>query len=271
MTTRASRRAQDARMPLREHLKEFRKRLIFAAIGVFVGAIAGWFLYPYAFDFLANPIVKATEESGQDAKINFAGLATALDMQVKMSLVIGVIITSPWWLYQLWAFIAPGLRTREKRYTIGFLGAAIPLFLGGVALSLWVYPRAAEILLGFTPPEGSNYLDAQMFMSFAMRLVLAFGLAFIFPVIMVALSAAGIVKSATWLRGWRWAVLLISIFTAIMTPTPDAITMIIMAIPMIALYFAAVGVAMLFERSRRRRKAALEAEDAAGFADAAEA
>jgi len=254
-------------MPLREHLREFRKRLILAAIGVVIGAVAGWFLYPYAFDFLADPIVKATEESGQDAKINFAGLATALDMQVKMSLVIGVIITSPWWLYQLWAFIAPGLRSREKRYTIGFLGAAIPLFLGGVALSLWVYPRAAEILLGFTPEEGSNYLDAQMFMSFAMRLVLAFGLAFIFPVIMVALSAAGLVKASTWMRGWRWAVLLISIFTAIMTPTPDAITMIIMAIPMVALYFAAVGVARLFERSRRRRRAAIEAEEAAGSAD----
>ncbi|MGC4174028.1 twin-arginine translocase subunit TatC [Demequina sp.] len=250
-------------MPLREHLKEFRNRLILASIGILIGAVAGWFLYPYAFDFLAAPIVRATEESGQDAKINFGGLATALDMQVKMSLVIGVIISSPWWLYQLWAFIAPGLRKREKRYTIGFLGAAIPLFLAGVALSLWVYPRAAEILLGFTPEEGSNYLDAQLFMSFAMRLVLAFGIAFIFPVIMVALTAAGLVKSSTWLRGWRWAVMLIFLFTAIMTPTPDAITMIIMAIPMVGLFFAAVGVAKLFERSRKRRKAALAAEEAA--------
>ena len=251
-------------MPLREHLKEFRTRLILAAIGIVAGAVAGWFLYPYAFDFLARPIEAAADASGGDVSINFSGLATALDMQVKMSLVIGVIISSPWWLYQLWAFIAPGLRAREKRYTIGFLGAAVPLFLGGVALSLWVYPHAAEILLGFTPPEGSNFLDAQMFMSFAMRLVLAFGLAFIFPVIMVALSAAGLVKSTTWMRGWRWAVFLIAVFTAIMTPTPDAITMIIMAIPMIGLYFAAVGVAALFERSRRRRTAALEAEAALG-------
>ena len=263
MTTRASRRAPDARMPLREHLKEFRKRLVLAAIGITAGAVAGWFLYSYAFDFLAAPIVEAAEQSGGDVAINFGGLATALDMQVKMSFVIGVIISSPWWLYQLWAFIAPGLRTREKRYTIGFLGSAIPLFLAGVALSLWVYPRAAQILLGFTPPEGSNYLDAQQFMSFAMRLVLAFGLAFVFPVIMVALSAAGIVKASTWLAGWRWAVFLIFLFCAIMTPTPDAITMIVMAIPMVALFFGAVGVARLFERATRRRRAAAEAAESA--------
>lgn len=253
-------------MPLREHLREFRNRLILASIGIVAGAIAGWFLYPRAFAFLATPIEDAAAASGGDVSINFAGLATALDMQVKMSFVIGIIISSPWWLYQLWAFIAPGLRTREKRYTIGFLGAAIPLFLAGVALSLWVYPHAAEILLGFTPPEGSNYLDAQMFMSFAMRLVLAFGIAFIFPVIMVALSAAGVVRARTWMSGWRWAVFLIFLFTAIMTPTPDAITMILMAIPMVGLYFAAVGVSKLFERSRLRRKAAAEAADRAGDA-----
>ena len=246
-------------MPLREHLREFRNRVILIAIGVAIGGVIGWFLYPYAFDFLAEPILAAADKSGQDVSINFSGLATALDMQLKMSIVIGVIISSPWWLYQVWAFIAPGLRTREKRYTFGFLGAAIPLFLGGVALSLWVYPHAAEILLGFTPEEGSNYLDAQMFMSFAMRLVLAFGLAFVFPVVMVGLSAAGIIKSATWIKGWRWAIFLIFVFCAIMTPTPDAITMCLLAAPMIGLYFGAIGVSKMFERARRRRRAAAAA------------
>ena len=256
MTTRASRRAPDARMPLREHLREFRNRLILASIGIVVGAVAGWFLYPHVYDFLAEPIQRAADKAGTDASINFSGPATALDMQLKMSIVIGVVVTSPWWLFQLWRFIAPGLRAREKRYTFGFLGAAIPLFLAGVALSLWVYPHAVEILLGFTPAEGSNYLDAQQFMTFAMRLVVAFGLAFVFPVVMVGLSAAGIVKSSTWMAGWRWAVFLIFLFCAIMTPTPDAVTMCVMAAPMVGLFFAAVGVAKLFERARRRRKAA---------------
>jgi sec-independent protein translocase protein TatC len=245
-------------MPLREHLREFRKRLVLASVGILVGAVGGWYLYPKAFEALQEPILKAAAAQDQDVTINFAGLATALDMQLKMSIVIGIIISSPWWLYQLWAFIAPGLKAREKRYTIGFLGAAVPLFFGGVALALWVYPHAAQILLDFTPQGGSNYLDAQMFMSFAMRLILAFGLAFVFPVVMVALSAAGIVKSTTWMGAWRWAVFLIFLFCAIMTPTPDAITMCLMAVPMIGLFFGAIGVAKLFERSRRRRRAAAE-------------
>ena len=243
-------------MPLREHLREFRNRITYAAIGIAVGAVAGWFLYPKAFAFLQQPINDAAEEHGQNVSINFAGLATALDMQLKMAIVIGVVLTSPWWLYQLWAFVAPGLRTKERRYTIGFLGAAIPLFLAGIALALWVFPHAAGILLDFTPQGSSNFLDAQMFMSFAMRLVLAFGLAFVFPVVMVALSAAGLVRAATWTKGWRWAIFLIFLFCAIMTPTPDAITMCLMALPMVGLYFGAIGVSKLFERSRRRKREA---------------
>jgi len=256
VTTSASGRAAGARMPLREHLREFRNRLTYVAIGIAAGAVVGWFVYPRVFAALQKPLLEAAAAQGKIANINFAGLATALDMQVKMSLVIGIIITSPWWLYQVWAFIAPGLRSREKRYSIGFLGAAVPLFLGGVALSLWVYPRAVGILIGFTPNGASNLLNAQDFMSFAMRLVLAFGLAFVFPVVMVALTAAGIVSSKTWLGAWRWAVFLIFLFSAIMTPTPDAVTMVIMALPMVVLFFAAVAVSRLFERSKRRRKVA---------------
>lgn len=246
-------------MPLREHLREFRNRLILAFAGIGIAAIAGWFLYPRVFAMLQEPVLEAAAAKGMVANINFAGLATALDIQLKMSIVIGIILSSPWWLYQLWAFVSPGLQRREKRYTVGFLGAAIPLFLLGVALSLWVYPHAVEVLIGFTPSGASNLLNAQDFMSFAMRLVLAFGIAFVFPVVMVALTAAGLVKTATWTHGWRWAVFLIFLFCAIMTPTPDAVTMILMALPMVGLYFAAIGVGLIFERARRKKRAEAEA------------
>lgn len=249
-------------MPLREHLTEFRNRLILAFAGIGVAAIAGWFVYPRVFAMLQEPVLEAAAAKGMQANINFAGLATALDIQLKMSIVIGIIVSSPWWLYQLWAFVSPGLQRKEKRYTVGFLGAAIPLFLLGVALSLWVYPHAVEVLISFTPTGASNLLNAQDFMSFAMRLVLAFGLAFVFPVVMVALTAAGLVKTKTWVHGWRWAVFLIFLFCAIMTPTPDAVTMILMALPMVGLYFMAIGVGLLFERARRKRKAAAEAAEA---------
>jgi len=255
MTTKSARRDADARMPLRQHLAEFRNRVILAAIGLTVGSVVGWFFYTPVFEALQRPVLDAAARDNALVTVNFSGLATALDMQLKLSLVIGVVLSSPWWLYQLWAFVAPGLKRHERRYTIGFLAAAIPLFLGGVALGWWVFPHAVQILTGFTPDGAANFLDAQLFMTFAMRLVLVFGLAFVFPVVMVALSAAGLVRTRTWLKGWRWAVTLIFAFCAVMTPTPDAITMVVMAVPMCGLYFGAVGVSALFERSRRKRAA----------------
>jgi len=232
-------------MPLAAHFREFRNRLILVAIGLVVASVVGWFFYEPVFEALQQPVLDAAEQSEGLVSINFSGLVTALDMQIKVSLFIGVVLSSPWWLYQLWAFVAPGLRSREKLYTFGFLGTAIPLFLGGIALAWWVYPRAVDILTGFTPEGGSNFLDAQMFMTFTMRLFLAFGIAFVFPVVMVFLSWAGIVKPGTWLRGWRWAVLIIFVLAAMLTPTPDVFTMMTMALPMTALYFVAVGVSGL--------------------------
>jgi sec-independent protein translocase protein TatC len=242
-------------MPLADHLRELRTRVVWAAIGVAIGAVIGWFFYDPVFEALQRPVIEAAERDDALVSVNFAGLATALDMRIKVSLFLGVVLSSPWWLYQLWAFVAPGLKSTEKRYTVGFLATAIPLFLGGVALAWWVYPRAVAILTGFTPQGASNFLDAQMFMTFSMRLILAFGIAFVFPVVMVALSWAGIVKARTWLRGWRWAVLIIFIASAVLTPTPDVVTMMFMAVPMCGLYFGAIGVAALRERMRRKKAA----------------
>ncbi len=256
-------------MSLADHLREFRKRLILAAIGIAIGMVAGWFLYTPVFEALQRPVLEAAERDDALVTVNFAGVATALDMQIKMSLLIGVIVSAPWWLYQLWAFVAPGLKSTERRYTVGFLAAAIPLFFGGVLFGWWVFPRAITILTGFTPDGAANFLDAQTFMTFAMRLILAFGIAFVFPVVMVALTWTGIVQARTWLRGWRWAVFIIFLAAAILTPTPDAVTMLFMAVPMVALYFAAVGVGLLRERvSRRRRAKAAAAPATAAPADA---
>jgi sec-independent protein translocase protein TatC len=240
-------------MPLRDHLAELRNRIILVAIGIAVFTVGGWFLYTPVFEALQAPILEVANSGDELVSINFEGLATALDMQIKVSVVIGVIASSPWWLYHLWAYISPGLKRQERRYTAGFLAAAIPLFLGGVALAWWVFPHAVEILTDFRPENTANLLNAQMFMTFAMRLVLAFGLAFVFPVLMVGLTWSGAVRTRTWLKGWRWAIMGIFVFTAVMTPTPDAITMIVMAIPMCALYFGAIGVGAIRERSQLRK------------------
>lgn len=259
MTARSSARRDnpDARMSLADHLREFRKRLMLAAAGILVGMVAGWLLYPLVFETLQAPILEIAERNDALVTVNFSGLASALDMQVKVSLLLGVVISAPWWLYQLWAFVAPGLRSTERKYTVGFLGAAIPLFFAGVVAASWVFPKASEILISFTPEGSSNLLDAQTFLTFWMRLVLAFGLAFVFPVVMVALTWTGIVRARTWLGGWRWAVMIIALSAAVLTPTPDAVTMLVMAVPMVILYFVAIGVGLLRERSVARRGASV--------------
>ena len=245
-------------MPLRGHLVELRRRVVLSALGILVGAVVGWFFYDPVFAALQRPILQAAEARDAVVSINFAGLATAIDMQVKVSFFLGVLISSPWWLYQLWAFINPGLNRTERVRTYGFLGAAIPMFLAGAAFAALVLPNAVRVLTEFTPKGATNLIDAQTYLSFVMRFVLAFGVAFLLPVVMVSLTLAGVVRARTWARGWRWAVLLSFTFAAVMTPTPDILSMVLLALPICGLYFLALGIGLLHDRHVERRATAEE-------------
>ena len=241
-------------MPLRAHLPELRHRAFLAALGVTLAAVAGWFLYDPVINALQSPLVRLADD-GLIA-LNFSGVATSFDVKLKISLFLAVLISSPWWLLQLWLFITPGLTRKERRYALAFLGAAVPLFLTGAYLAWLVLPNAVALLTEFTPEGAANLIDAQLYLSFVMRVVLAFGIAFLLPVVMVGLNFAGLVRAGTWLKGWRWAVLLVFTFAAFATPTPDAITMILLALPMCGLYFAAVGLCHVHDRRKARRTAA---------------
>ncbi|TQK75676.1 sec-independent protein translocase protein TatC [Rarobacter incanus] len=244
-------------MPLAQHLAELRKRLLLSLIGVVLGAIAGWFAFNPVFDTMQRPLLEAAARNGSIININFTGMTSAFDVRLKVALFLGLIGTSPWWLYQLWAFITPGLKTRERRYALGFVGAAFPMFAAGAALGWLVLPRAVLVLTEFVPRGATNLTDAQAYLSFVMRLMIAFGLAFVLPIVMVALNFAGIVMASTWAHGWRWAVVLAFTFSAVMTPTPDAWTMILVAIPICLLYGIALVVCWSHDRRIARRNAAL--------------
>ncbi|GAB2453573.1 twin-arginine translocase subunit TatC [Xylanimonas ulmi] len=237
-----------ARMPLRGHLRELRTRSLWVAVGLAVGALLGWALYDPLLALLTRPLHLAASTEHRDIALNFTALGAPLDIRLKVSLFLAVLVTCPWWLYQVWAFITPGLTARERRYAVGFLGAAVPLFLGGGALAWWVLPHAVNILASFAPEGTSQLVNAQDYLTFVMRLVLAFGVAFVAPVLLVALNLAGVVRHEPLARGWRWAVLAAFVFAAVMTPTPDALTMVLVAAPICALYFAALGVAVWHDR-----------------------
>jgi len=235
--------------------------------------VVGWVLYPRIFAALQEPVTRVSAAGQLEIALNFDGVATALDMQIKVSLFAAVILTSPWWMFQLWAFITPGLTRRERWYTVGFLATGVPLFLAGAGLAWWIMPQAVGILTGFTPENAINLITAQLYLTFIMRMTLAFGLAFLLPVVMVGLNLTGMVTARAWFSGWRWAVLLAFVFAAVATPTADAISMFALAIPICGLYFAAVGVCALHDRRavRRAQKAEAALPGGGGLSDGEEA
>jgi len=246
------RRDPEGRMALREHLVELRKRVVRAGLAILLGAVAGWFLYKPVFNFLTAPLAELAKE-GRPIQVNFQGVASAFDLQLKTSIWIGVIVSSPLWIYQLWAFITPGLTTKERRYALGFVAAAVPLFLAGVGLAAMFIPNAVAFFTSFTPDDGSNIIPAQDYLGFVMRTILVFGIAFLLPVVLVGLNLVGLLSGMAVLRAWRWVFVLCMTFSAVATPTPDITAMFTLATPMLLLFALAIGICLLLDRRRSRR------------------
>ena len=243
-------------MSLGDHLRELRRRLVVAAVSIVAGAVVGWLTYDWLLAKLIAPLSQISEERGGDrgelASINLGGLMDAFSVQAMVALFVGVIISSPIWLWQIWGFVVPGLTRREKRTAAAFILAAVPLFVAGCYAAYLVFPKAVVILLGFTPEGAVNLINASDYLGFVTRFILAFGIAFLLPVFLVALNVAHVLTARVMLGGWRVAVIVIFVFAAMMTPTPDPWTMLALAVPMVALFYAAVGVAWVIDRRRRR-------------------
>ncbi|MGO4227519.1 twin-arginine translocase subunit TatC [Arthrobacter sp. YAF34] len=247
-------------MALLDHLKELRNRLFKAAIAVVIGTVVGFVVYQPFLAALTKPIRDLNEQQGREATLNFDGVASSFDLMIQVSVFLGLIIASPVWLYQLWAFIVPGLHKKERRVALSFVAAAVPLFVGGVLLAWLVLPNAVRVLTEFTPAGGSNFISAQVYLTFVLRLLLAFGIAFLLPVVLVGLNLAGLVKGQQLLKSWRITVFLVCLFAAMAAPGADATSMFYLAVPMLALFFAAIGLCLLNDRRRERRAVKRDAE-----------
>jgi sec-independent protein translocase protein TatC len=246
------------RMSLGQHLIELRKRLFRSAIAVLLGAVVGWIAYPWVWDGLRAPIQIIAES--RNAILNYQGITTAFDVHMQIAIYVGLFVSSPVWLYQIFAFLVPGLTGKEKRYTFGFVFTAIPLFLAGCAAGWFVVPHIVILLNSFVPPEDAAFIDAKDYLGFVLKLILAVGVAFVLPVFLVLLNFIGVMSGRAILKGWRIAVLMITLFTAIATPAADPFSMFLLAIPMIVLYFVAVGVAYWHDAVAAKRMRKLESD-----------
>ena len=247
-------RNPDGRMALADHLRELRNRVTIAGLAILATAIVGWLNYQRVIDALTKPLSdlnKARSGTSGVISINFGGMTDPFALQLTVSLFVGLIISSPIWLWQIWGFVVPGLTKKEKRVTRLFAVAAVPLFLIGCYFAFIMVPKAVGVLLGFTPEGAYNLQDGSQYLNFVLKFILAFGCAFLLPVFLVAFNLVGLLPARAMLKGWRPAIMVIFVFAAVMTPTPDAYTMLFMASPMIALYFASVGVAFLFDRRKK--------------------
>lgn len=247
-------------MSLGEHLLELRKRLFRAAGRILVGAVAGWFLSTWVLDTLKAPIEAIAKHQHRLAQLNYDTVTGSFDLKIQIAITIGIVIASPIWLYQLWAFFVPGLSRKELKYGLGFFFSAVPLFLAGCAAGWFVVPHIVTLLASFGGSDDAALYQAKSYFDFVLKLVVAVGIAFVLPVFLVLLNFVGVLAGKTILKGWRFALLAIVVFTAIVTPSADIISMFLLAVPMVALYFAAVGVAVLHDRRAQKIARRIEAE-----------
>ncbi len=240
-------------MSLGEHLVELRKRVYISAIAIAVGMVGGWFLSDYVLAAIRQPIFDVAANQGRVATLNYDSISSAFDLRMQVALTIGLIISSPVWLYQIWAFFVPGMTRREMRYVLGFFFCAVPLFVAGCFAGWFVFPHIVELMTSFAPADDSTIITAKTYFDFVLKLTVVVGVAFVLPVFLVLLNFAGVLSAKSIIKGWRIAILLITLFTAIATPAADVLSMFLLAIPMVGLYFLAAAVAWGHDRRARKR------------------
>jgi sec-independent protein translocase protein TatC len=249
-------------MSLGQHLVELRRRLMIAALALVVGMVIAFIITDPVISLLTTPIAEIAARRGDDlTALNFDSITAGFDLRMRIAFAIGIIISAPLWMWQIWAFLMPGLTRKEVRYTWGFLGAAIPLFFAGCAVGFLIMPHIIELMSQFVPEQGALFYKYDYYYDFVFKLLLVVGIAFVLPVFLVALNVAGVMSGKAILKGWRVAILVSTIFAAVATPAADITSMLLLGGIMVVLYFAAALVSLLFDRGRRRREAKLVADE----------
>lgn len=256
--------ASGGTMPLVEHLRELRSRLVRGVLAILLATIVAFIFYEDILGWLAEPfesVRPALEARGIDTNLVITGVGGAFQFQLKISLIVGLLLASPFWLWQMWAFVLPALHRNEKRWALLLTGTGAPLFIGGAYLGYLVLPKAIELLIGFIPDGWESLLTGAEYLDFIVRMMLVFGVAAEIPLVVVLLNRLGIVSARQLAHARPWIIVAIFIFAAIATPTVDPLTMLFLAAPMTLLYLAAEVITRITDRRRRRRDEATAVAD----------
>ena len=237
-----------------EHIRELRNRIVKAAFALAIGMVIGWFVYPHVWSFIEAPYCKIHQPAlfglkGCHLIVN--GLFDAFFIRLKLALVVGILFSSPVWLYQFWAFIAPGLYSRERRWAYYFVGAAVPLFAFGGLLAYFAMTRGLKFLLSLVPHGVLPLITISTYLGYAMAMLLIFGLAFELPLVLVLFNLAGLLTHARFRKWRRMIIFCVFAFAAVATPSPDPLTMLLLAVPCVVL----VELAEIFVWANDRRRA----------------
>ncbi|MEU6801657.1 twin-arginine translocase subunit TatC [Streptomyces neyagawaensis] len=278
-SARKTEKDPEGRMPLAEHLRELRNRLVKSLLAIVIATVLAVLFYKDIIQFFTDPILRAvgcdysfaelaknTNET-KCARIVQNGLLSPFTLALTVSLSSGVVLAAPVWLYQLWAFVAPGLHRNEKKYSLGFVAAGFPLFVMGAYFAYWSLPKMASVMLQFSIIGSDNQLPLDDLLNLIMRMIVVFGLSFELPLLLVMLNFGGVLSGKKMAGWWRGMILGITLFAAIATPSTDPISMLALAGPIWVLYFVASAVALINDKRRARIEALKPGDDEASELD----
>jgi sec-independent protein translocase protein TatC len=243
-------------MALSDHLRELRARLLKSVAVIILGMVVSLFFFDQIFQLVLTPYEAAQQALPEDVESlgTVGGAGGPLMLHLKLCGLVGLVATSPFWLYQIWAFILPGLHSRERKWTRVFAAIAGPLFLAGVVLGYLTLPKGLEILIGFTPEALTNLVEFGDYLTFLIRTLLVFGIAFEIPVFVILLNLAGVLSGAALGAHRPWIVIGTFIFAAVATPSTDPFTMLLLAIPMLILFVISEVICRILDRRRHDRE-----------------
>ncbi|HYF73729.1 MAG TPA: twin-arginine translocase subunit TatC [Nocardioides sp.] len=241
-------------MALSDHLRELRARLLKSVLFLVIAFAIALFFYDELLDLVLGPYKDAQDalQGDTQTKAYVASAGGPLLLQLKLCGVAAIVASSPFWLYQIWAFVVPGLHPQEKRWTRIFAAIAGPIFMLGVATGYYVLPKGLEVLIGFTPEGLENLVEFGEYFSFFTRMLLVFGVAFEIPLFVIMLNLAGVVSGKAIGKYRPWIILGTFVFAAVATPSTDPFSMLMLAIPMLVLFTVAEVIARLVDRTRSR-------------------